>query len=192
MALPSLLHMPRFVRFGIAIDTAPEWRWLALLALALWPTWWWMGQRMVDGSDDPLGLLALVGGSAGIAWQAHEARQAQRARFAGEVGAHVDMRQAVLHQVVVREHAGGAAIAPALTLETNLVGRITPAGMLNEAYTWVVTVAVAFNAAGGAVAGVIVDRAGGVPVAFLFAETIRRISDGESVTSLFAEQNANF
>ena len=29
-------------------------------------------------------------------------------------------------------------------------------------------------------------------VAFLFAETIRRISDGESVTSLFAEQNNNF
>ena len=29
-------------------------------------------------------------------------------------------------------------------------------------------------------------------VAFLFAETIRRISDGESVMSLFAEQNSNF
>jgi ribose-phosphate pyrophosphokinase len=29
-------------------------------------------------------------------------------------------------------------------------------------------------------------------VAFLFAETIRRITDGESVTSLFAEQNSNF
>ncbi len=29
-------------------------------------------------------------------------------------------------------------------------------------------------------------------VSFLFAETIRRISDGESVTSLFAEQNSNF
>lgn len=29
-------------------------------------------------------------------------------------------------------------------------------------------------------------------VAFLFAETIRRISDGDSVTSLFAEQNNNF
>ncbi len=29
-------------------------------------------------------------------------------------------------------------------------------------------------------------------VAFLFAETIRRISDGESVASLFAEQNSNF
>ena len=29
-------------------------------------------------------------------------------------------------------------------------------------------------------------------VSFLFAETIRRITDGESVTSLFAEQNVNF
>jgi ribose-phosphate pyrophosphokinase len=29
-------------------------------------------------------------------------------------------------------------------------------------------------------------------VAFLFAESIRRISDGESVTSLFSEQNSNF
>jgi ribose-phosphate pyrophosphokinase len=29
-------------------------------------------------------------------------------------------------------------------------------------------------------------------VAFLFAETIRRISDGTSVTSLFSEQNNNF
>jgi exosortase/archaeosortase family protein len=55
-----LLSNPRFVRLGIALDTAPEWRWLALLAAALWPTWWWMGQRMVDGSDDPLGLLALA------------------------------------------------------------------------------------------------------------------------------------
>ena len=59
MALPRLLQMPAFVRFGVRIDTAPEWLWLGLLAAALWPTWWWMGQRMVDGSDDPLGLLAL-------------------------------------------------------------------------------------------------------------------------------------
>jgi ribose-phosphate pyrophosphokinase len=42
------------------------------------------------------------------------------------------------------------------------------------------------------------DEAKGCPkirqlsVAFLFAETMRRISDGESVTSLFAEQNSNF
>ena len=58
--LPRLLHSQPFVRFGIAIDTAAEWCWLALLSVALWPTWWWMGQRMVDGSDDPLGVLALA------------------------------------------------------------------------------------------------------------------------------------
>lgn len=60
MALPRLLQIPRFVRFGVRVDTAPEWLWLALLGTALWPTWWWMGQRMLDGSDDPLGLLALA------------------------------------------------------------------------------------------------------------------------------------
>ncbi|MFR9774624.1 MFS transporter [Micromonospora sp. MS34] len=64
---------------------------------------------------------------------------------------------------------GGAAIAPALTLENTLVGRIAPAGMLNEAYTWVVTMSVAASAVGGAAAGLIVDHAGGVPGAFLFA-----------------------
>jgi MFS family permease len=64
---------------------------------------------------------------------------------------------------------GGATIAPALTVETNLVGRLSPAAMLNEAYTWVVTVSVAGSAAGGAVAGVIVDHPGGPPWAFLFA-----------------------
>ncbi|SCL13572.1 hypothetical protein GA0070624_0175 [Micromonospora rhizosphaerae] len=64
---------------------------------------------------------------------------------------------------------GGATIAPALTLENTLVGRIAPTGMLNEAYTWVVTMSVAASAAGGAVAGLIVDHGGGVPWAFLFA-----------------------
>jgi len=61
-ALPKsrLLRMPRLLRLGVALDTTGEWRWLALLAVALWPTWWWMGQRMADGSDDPLGALALL------------------------------------------------------------------------------------------------------------------------------------
>ncbi len=64
---------------------------------------------------------------------------------------------------------GGATIAPALTLENTLVGRISPFSMLNEAYTWVVTMSVGASAAGGAVAGLIIDHAGGVPWAFLFA-----------------------
>jgi MFS family permease len=64
---------------------------------------------------------------------------------------------------------GGATIAPALTVENNLVGRIAPGAMLNEAYTWVVTVSVTGSAAGGAIAGTIVDHPGGLPWAFGFA-----------------------
>ena len=67
---------------------------------------------------------------------------------------------------------GGATIAPALTVENSLVGRITPAGMLNEAYTWMVTVSVGGSAAGGALAGVIVDQPGGLPWSFVFAAAV--------------------
>lgn len=52
--------MPRFVACGIRIDRAPALLWLACLALALAPTWAWMTRRMLDRSDDPLGLLALA------------------------------------------------------------------------------------------------------------------------------------
>ena len=60
MVLSPILRMPAFVRLGIAIDSAPSAVWIALLAAALWPTGWWMGQRMLDGSDEPLGLLAIA------------------------------------------------------------------------------------------------------------------------------------
>jgi exosortase/archaeosortase family protein len=60
MAMSRLLWMPGFVRLGIAVDRVPAGVGLALLAAALWPTAWWMGQRMLDGSDEPLGLLALA------------------------------------------------------------------------------------------------------------------------------------
>ncbi|MEV4638360.1 MFS transporter [Actinoplanes sp. NPDC049548] len=67
---------------------------------------------------------------------------------------------------------GGATIAPALTVENNLVGRIAPRAMLNEAYTWIVTVSVGGSAAGGAIAGMIVDQPGGLPWAFVFAGVV--------------------
>ncbi|MBK7001688.1 MAG: exosortase Q [Rhodoferax sp.] len=76
--LPHPLQMPRFVRFGIAIDTVAAWRWLSLLAVALWPTWWWMGQRMADGSDDPLGILALVAMATLLFVHRHRLRAAPR------------------------------------------------------------------------------------------------------------------
>jgi exosortase/archaeosortase family protein len=36
------------------------WAWLALHAAALWPHALWAARRLVDGSDDPLGLAAMV------------------------------------------------------------------------------------------------------------------------------------
>ena len=68
MQLHRLLRVPAFVRYGVQLDTAPAWAWLVLLAAALWPTWLWMGRRMADGSDDPLGLLALAA-LAAVAWR---------------------------------------------------------------------------------------------------------------------------
>lgn len=66
----------------------------------------------------------------------------------------------------------GTTIAPALTVENSLVGRIAPASMLNEAFTWVVTVSVAGSAVGGALSGAIVDRPGGLPWAFVMAAVV--------------------
>ena len=59
----SLAHtLPcRPVRLG-ALD------WIALHALALWPHGVYLVQRAVDGSDDPLGLLALAAVAAWVVW----------------------------------------------------------------------------------------------------------------------------
>jgi MFS family permease len=62
---------------------------------------------------------------------------------------------------------GGALVAPALTVESALVGVITTADARTEAYTWVVTVEVAATAVGIQVTGLIVDLPGGLPWAFL-------------------------
>ncbi|WP_348651122.1 MFS transporter [Micromonospora sp. WMMD882] len=73
---------------------------------------------------------------------------------------------------------GGVTIGPALTLQNTLVGLVTPAGMLHEAYTWVMTMSVGASAAGGGVAGLIVDRPGGVPWAFVFAAAAVTVAAG--------------
>ena len=46
-------------RWAARIDAAPPPFWLALQLLALWPALWWTARRVADGSDDPLGLVAL-------------------------------------------------------------------------------------------------------------------------------------
>lgn len=62
------LHRPRVVDWSIRIDRLPAAGWLALHFAALTPTWAWMVQRMRDGSDDPLGALALAALVA-LVWQ---------------------------------------------------------------------------------------------------------------------------
>ncbi|MDQ1652786.1 MAG: hypothetical protein QOI35_1986, partial [Cryptosporangiaceae bacterium] len=72
----------------------------------------------------------------------------------------------------------GCTLAPSLTVENALVSRIAPAGQVNEAYTWLVTVAVALAALGSSVAGLIVDEPGGVRWAFGLAATTTAMAAG--------------
>ena len=51
---------PRLLPAAMRLDRAPALAWIALQTAALWPTWRWMAARMADGSDDPLGGLALA------------------------------------------------------------------------------------------------------------------------------------
>lgn len=47
-------------RWLAACDRVPPLAWLGLQAAALWPHWRWATARLGDGSDDPLGVAALV------------------------------------------------------------------------------------------------------------------------------------
>ena len=47
-------------RWLARFDRVPPLAWLGLHAAALWPHWRWAAARVVDGSDDPLGLAALA------------------------------------------------------------------------------------------------------------------------------------
>lgn len=49
--------------------------WLSLQVLALWPQWLWYWRRLVDGSDEPLGIIALL---ALVVFVARRARQMRR------------------------------------------------------------------------------------------------------------------
>lgn len=71
-------HHPRFVDWSIHVDRLPAASWLALQFAALTPTWCWMVIRMRDGSDDPLGALALAS-LAVLVWHLrHQLRAAPR------------------------------------------------------------------------------------------------------------------
>lgn len=42
------------------VDRLPAWAWLACAVVALTPVWLWSAARLLDGSDDPLGIVALI------------------------------------------------------------------------------------------------------------------------------------
>lgn len=75
MPLRHLYASPRLLAWAIALDRAPAALWLALLAAALAPTWGWMARRLLDGSDDPLGILA-VAALGLLAWRSRRALRA--------------------------------------------------------------------------------------------------------------------
>ncbi|MGL4575049.1 MAG: exosortase Q [Burkholderiaceae bacterium] len=58
MSALTLRRVPHLVRAAAWIETVPPGAWIALQALALWPSWQWAFARMTDGSDDPLGVAA--------------------------------------------------------------------------------------------------------------------------------------
>lgn len=60
MTLPLITRSPRALSLAMRLDRAPALLWIGLQTVALWPTWRWMAARLGDGSDDPLGLLALA------------------------------------------------------------------------------------------------------------------------------------
>ncbi|MDP2366963.1 hypothetical protein [Rhodoferax sp.] len=78
MSSHRLIHVPGFVRWGIHIDIAPQWPWLALQSLALWPIWVWMSQHLVDRADNALGLLTLAAAAALIWHQRGRLRASPR------------------------------------------------------------------------------------------------------------------
>ncbi|MDM0014251.1 exosortase Q [Variovorax sp. J22P168] len=79
MTLATLARShPRLLDAGIRLDRAPALAWLGLQAAALAPTWTWMARRMLDRSDDPLGLLALAALATLVVLRRHDLRAAPR------------------------------------------------------------------------------------------------------------------
>ena len=60
--------------------------WLGLQAAALWPQWIWYWRRLVDGSDEPVGVIALGTLAILVARLAHRLRQVPDLRWIAAAG----------------------------------------------------------------------------------------------------------
>jgi exosortase/archaeosortase family protein len=72
--MANVLATTRSGHWQSRFDAVPPVAWLALQAAALWTHWRWAAARVADGSDDPLGLAALVVLLWAIARQARDMR----------------------------------------------------------------------------------------------------------------------
>jgi len=52
--------VPGWLRWASRVEALPPAMWLGLQLAALWPVGWWAVRRLADGSDEPLGLVALA------------------------------------------------------------------------------------------------------------------------------------
>ena len=59
-ALAEGRRLRRTLHWAARVDALPPWLWLALQVAALWPSLAWAARRLADGSDEPLGLVALA------------------------------------------------------------------------------------------------------------------------------------
>ena len=118
-----------------------------------------------------LGTGSVLGGVAFGAIRLRAPLPRQFAVLLGAVAASFAVYSVLRHPaaLAVALFCGGALVAPALTVGNALVGRIVPAGARTEAYTWMVGVEVTATAAGLQVTGLVADRPGGLPWAFLIA-----------------------
>jgi MFS family permease len=64
---------------------------------------------------------------------------------------------------------GGSAIAPTLTVQSNLVGAIAPPHATTEAFTWLSTIAFGASAVGAAASGVVIESSVGLSGALMLA-----------------------
>ncbi|MDR3086562.1 MAG: exosortase Q [Azoarcus sp.] len=86
------MTLQRIDRLARQLDRFPPAVWLALLGAAMWPQLLWMARRMLDGSDDPLGIAALAA-LAFIGWR-HRGHLRQAPRPAWFFGALLMMAMA--------------------------------------------------------------------------------------------------
>jgi len=77
-ALPTIVSTTRSARWQDRLDAVPPVAWLALQATALWTHWRWAAARLADGSDEPLGLVALAALLWAIARQSRDLRGSPR------------------------------------------------------------------------------------------------------------------